>query len=464
MPRLDRLSALDAAFLDLETVRAPLHVGWTMRLAGPAPSLAALRRHVAGRLDAVPRLRRRVVEPALGLADPHWADDAGFDVARHVHAVDLPAPAGTAELEAAAGLLLGTPLDPARPLWRLTLVRGLPDGFAVVGQAHHALVDGVAAVELAGLLLDPAGVARLPRRPAPGWEPAPAPAAGPALARAGTRRARSAAGLIRADPADVPGLVAAAGRLAAPAPPTALEAMTGPERRAAFAATALEPLRDAAREHGATVNDALLTAAAFALRGALARRGDVPPAVRALVPASTRGAGDAAGGNRISFLAVDLPLGGGEPARVLRTVRDRTRARKRAGDAGAADVLLRAADALPAPGRRATARAAARRARFTLVVSNVPGPDLPLALLGREVTGAWPAVPLLDGQALSIGALSYAGRLHVGVVGDAQAVPDTDRIARDLEAALGALSVPAAPARTPWRERAEARRALRRSA
>jgi WS/DGAT/MGAT family acyltransferase len=462
VPRPDRLSALDAAFLDLETARAPLHVGWTMCLAGAPPSLAALRRHVAGRLDAVPRLRCRVVEPAFGLADPHWADDAGFD--RHVHAVDLPEPAGTAELEAIAGLLLGTALDPARPLWRLTLVRGLAGGFAVVGQAHHALVDGIAAVELAGLLLDPAGVARLPRRPAPAWEPAPAPAAGPALARAGTRRARHAAGLIRADAGDLPGLAVAAGRLAAPAPRTALDAMTGPERRAAFATTALDPLRQAVREHGATVNDALLTAAAFAVRGALARRGEVPPAVRALVPASTRSGGDDAGGNRISFLAVDLPLGGDEPARVLRTVRDRTRARKRAGDANAADALLRAADALPAPGRRATARAAARRARFTLVVSNVPGPGVPLALLGREVTGAWPAVPLIDGQALTIGALSYAGSLHVGVLGDARAVPDAELVARDLEAALTALSAPASPARTPWRARAEARRALRRSA
>jgi hypothetical protein len=212
------------------------------------------------------------------------------------------------------------------------------------------------------------------------------------------------------------------------------------------------------------VNDALLAATAIALAGALRRRGEEPPAVRALVPASTRTGDDAPGGNRISFLAIDLPLGAGEPSRVLTSVRDRTRARKRAGDAGAGDLLLRAADTLPAPGRRAAARAAARRARFSVVVSNVAGPEQPLALLGRELTAAWPAVPLLDGHALSIGALSYAGTLHLGILGDAGVVPDAPQIAADLQAALAALAAAPVPVRTPWRARAEARRAQRRSA
>src|SRR5213078_4811677 len=147
VPRPDRLRALDAAFLDLETPAAPLHVGWTLRFEGCAPALAALRRHVDARLDALPRFRRRVVRPPLGLGDPYWADDASFDVARHVCCVTLAAPAGTAELRALAGTLLSRPLDPVRPLWQVVLVDGLADGgFAVIGQAHHALVDGIAAV------------------------------------------------------------------------------------------------------------------------------------------------------------------------------------------------------------------------------------------------------------------------------------------------------------------------------
>ena len=108
----------------------------------------------------MPRFRRRVVLPALSLGDPHWADDAGFDIARHVHALKLAAPGGDAELRELAGVLLSTPLDPRRPLWRLNLVSGVGDGFALVGQAHHALVDGLAAVEIATLLLDVRGAPR----------------------------------------------------------------------------------------------------------------------------------------------------------------------------------------------------------------------------------------------------------------------------------------------------------------
>ena len=158
VPPIDRLSALDAAFLDLDSARAPLHVGWTILVDGRAPSLSALRRHVEGRLEHVPRFRRRVAQPPLGLGDQHWADDPGFDIARHVHAMTLAPPAGPGELRELAGALLSAPLDRAHPLWRMYLVGGLQGGgWAVVGQAHHALVDGIAAVEVAMLLFDAAG-------------------------------------------------------------------------------------------------------------------------------------------------------------------------------------------------------------------------------------------------------------------------------------------------------------------
>lgn len=455
----DRLSALDAAFLDLETGRAPLHVGWTLRFGGSPPSLAALRRQVDSRLPGLPRFRRRVVEPPLGLGDPHWADDAGFDVARHVHALRLAAPAGPAELRDLAGVLLAAPLDRTRPLWRMTLVTGLRGGgFALVGQAHHALVDGAAAIEMAALLLDPL---RAPGRRSPTghWTPAAPPSPAAALGSAVRRRASDAPAAARSL-AVAPAAVRAAGGFLLPAPGTALQRSLTSERRAAFASAPLEDVRDAAGRHGATVNDALLAASAVALGAALARRDERPPAIRALVPASTRGEGEhgAEHGNRISFLSVDLPLGEPDPARVLKTVAARTRVRKRSGEAGAGDALLRSADLLPAAGRGALARAVTKAARFTLTVSSVTGPHEPLALLGRELTGAWPAVPLLDGHALSIGAVSYAGRLHCGVYADALAVPDASDIARDLERALDALRTAPPAAATPWRARARARR------
>ncbi len=463
--RPDRLSALDAAFLDLETDRAPLHVGWTMRFDGEPPTLAALRRHIDGRLASLPRFRRRVVEPALGLGDPHWTDDAGFDVARHVHAMRLAPPAGPAELRDLAGVLLATPLDPHRPLWRMALVTGLQGGgFALVGQAHHALVDGVAALEVAALVLDPLSGALSAPAPAEPWVPATAPSAAGALGAAVRERVSGGAGAARdlaAAGAGSAAMARVAGSLALPAATTALERSVTRERRVAFASAPLADVREAARRHEATVNDALLAASAVALGAALERRGQDPPAaVRVLVPASTRSGGEDAAehGNRITFLAIDLPLGEPDPVRVLRTVRTRTGSRKRDGLAGAGDALLRSADLLPPAGRKAAARAAARAARFTLVVSSVTGPAAPLALLGRELTGAWPAVPLLDGHALSIGAVSYAGRLHAGIYADADVVPDAAEIARDLERALDALRTAPQHAGTPWRARARARR------
>ena len=146
----DRLSALDAAFLDIETERAPMQVGWTMRFAGAPPSIGQRRRHVEQRLTNVPRLRRCIVEPALGLGDPHWVDDQLFAIDRHVNVIQMIDSNVQPQLSAIAEELLSQPLDRSRPLWRLQLVTGLSDGgFAIIGQAHHALVDGLAAIEIA---------------------------------------------------------------------------------------------------------------------------------------------------------------------------------------------------------------------------------------------------------------------------------------------------------------------------
>jgi WS/DGAT/MGAT family acyltransferase len=473
-PPTDRLSALDAAFLDIETARAPLHVGWTLRFDGAPPSLAALRRHVDARLAHVPRFRRRVVRPALGLGDAHWTDDAGFDVARHVHALRLAPPAGDAQLRDLAGVLLSRPLDPARPLWRLQLITGLPDGFAIVGQAHHALVDGLAAVEVATLILSGAGSGD-GGTASPPWSPQRAPAAAGALAATVGARAggalKAGAALSGAGPPGImrgiargasgaPQAVAALAALGSPTDATALEQSITRERRVGFASAPLGGLRAAAHRHEVTINDLLLTAASVAVGGALTRRGEHRASVRALVPASTRGRDEAGAehGNRIAFLALELPVGEPDLLRVLRTVRARSKARKRSGEAGAADALLRAADALPPAGRRQIARAAARAARFSVIVSNVPGPQIPLELLGRPLTAAWPAVPLLDGHALTIGALSYGDRLNAAVYADAEVVPDAAQVAADLEAALLELTRLERRSATPWRTRARTRR------
>ncbi|WP_205697131.1 wax ester/triacylglycerol synthase family O-acyltransferase [Conexibacter sp. SYSU D00693] len=458
---MDRPSALDLAFLDLDADRAPMHVGWTLRLEGAPPTLSALRRHLDGRLDAVPRFRRRLARPPLGLGDPHWADDPAFDVARHVHHVRVPAPGGTAELRATASVLLSTPLDLDAPLWRLHLVDGLADGWAVVGQVHHALVDGVAAVELALALFD-----GLAPQSTDGWVPARPPAVGRQAAVAASRRVAGAAGLARG------ALRAAAGGRASealreatraaesvvrPAPPTALRGGRTRRRAVAWAATPLDAVREAGRRHDATINDVLLAATTIAMRAALERRGERPAAIKALVPVDVR-EGEHVDGNRISFVAVDLPVREEDPARALAALRRRTAAAKRRGDARPLAALAEAAELLPAAPRRSLTRAIAKAASFSLVVSNVPGPPEHLSLLGRRLDAILPMVPLLDGQALTIGAISYAGRLQVGVAADELAMPDAVELARDLERAFDALRVAPAPAPPPWQARARVRR------
>jgi diacylglycerol O-acyltransferase / wax synthase len=469
MRSVDRPSALDLAFLDLETPQAPLHVGWTLRFSGRAPSLAALRRHLDERLHAVPRFRRRIVRTPLGLAAPQWVDDPGFDVARHAFAVALPAPGGPAQLRELAGALLSRPLPADRPLWRMYLVEGDGDGFALVGQVHHALVDGIAAIEVALLLFGPPAAAEAAR----GWAPQPAvPAATAARATLGVR-ARAALGAARdlGGAALRPGPAAAAREaaralesVARPVPTTVLDRSATHERAVAFAHVPLDGARAAGHRYGATINDVLLAASSLALRAALRRRGEAPEELRALVPISMRGDEAGALGNRISFLPVDLPVGEPDVRRTLRTVRARTAVAKGGGDAGALEALARAADALPGPGRRLLTRTAVRAVGFNLVISNVPGPPVELSLLGRPLVAVHPMVPLLHGHALTIGAVSYGGRLNLGLAADAAVLPDVVDLARDLEAAFDALRVdaggpvPSAPAPTPWQARARARR------
>lgn len=472
-PPIDRLSALDATFLALDAPEAPLHVGWTMRFAGPVPPLAQVRRHVDARLHHVPRFRRRVVVPPLGLGDPRWADDPGFDVARHVHHVTIERPGGLGELRALAGTLLSAPLDPERPLWRLYLVDGLArDEFALIGQAHHALVDGIAAIEVATLLFAPA---HEPGGAVAAWRPQPTPGVLAGTRDATAVRARGtkalAAGLARKAWLNGPYGLQAAGSALADAgqalhalqratPATSLDRTMTRRRSVAFAEASLEGVRIAGRRQHATVNDVLLAACSLALGRALRRRGEEHEDVKILVPVNTRGTGDAAElGNRIAFLAVELPVAEADPVRVLRLVRNRTQAAKRSNTAGPLSAVAQAADLLPAAAARTVARRAWGGAAFTAIVSNVPGPPVELELLGRPLRAVHPAVPVPEGHALTIGAVSYADRLHVGLYADAEVVPDAVDLARDLEGAFDVLRVEAPDAPTPWKARANARRA-----
>ena len=476
----ERLSPLDASFLQIETDAAHMHVGWTLVFDGDPPSVEALRRHVDSRLDAVPGFRRCVVADPLGVLDPVWADDPRFDVANHVHELAISAPGTPAQLRALAGDLLSRRLDRGRPLWNLYLIRGLERGrFAIVGQAHHTLVDGVAAMEVGVLLLDPdpGGEAG----PPPDWRPEPPPGVAALAQTTAVERARRALVALTAitRAARAPGRLAAAAGQARdaagallstaypPAPNTSLNVQLGPGRSVAFADLSLEDARSIGAPYGATVNDVVVAIAGMALRGHLRRSGDRCEHLRVMVPVNVRARGTARElGNRISFMFLELPLDAVDPAEMLAAVRDQTRARKDAHTAHDLQVALDAAAWLPAPARRMIARMSARPESFHTVVSNIPGPQQPLFLLGRPLLKAYPAVPLADGHALSVGVLSYDGRLHAGIYADRAAVPDVDDLPRAMAAAFDSLRLSARRRRpepdrppTPWRRRARERRA-----
>jgi WS/DGAT/MGAT family acyltransferase len=309
-----------------------------------------------------------------------------------------------------------------------------------VGQVHHALVDGIAAIEVAALLLDADPDA--PPDPPSAWRPRR------------TSPARAALGAARSRVAGVLGAVRGLGSgersetgevlrdLLRPAPATSLDRTTGPKRLVAFADARLDAVREAGRARGATVNDVLLAASAIALGAALRRRGEGHEELKALIPVSVRESPSDLG-NRLSFLVVSLPVAERDPGAALDAVCAQTARAKGSGHAAPVAGLVEALGALPARGRALAARAALRLAAFNVIVSNVPGPELPLYLMGRRVSAIHPAVPVPDGHGLTIGALSYAGRIGIGLYADAEAVPDLVEVARDLESALDALRLTA---------------------
>ncbi len=448
---VDSLSALDECFLRLETPAAHMHVGWTLLLDGEPPSLRALRRHVAGRLEGLPRFRRRVVGSRLPMHDPVWIDDENFAVARHVLGVPAPPGGGISELRELAGELLSAPLDRRHPLWRLYLITGLRGGrFAIVGQAHHALTDGLGAVALATLLLDrqPTNTAAFPRPFVPDAPPGLlerlAASAGERLdlgRRAGGLALRTAMhpGTVSESLGALRRLGGALAAVGTRAPATALNRPIGSRRAVAFTRLPLPVAHEVARRAGATADDVVLATAAVALGRYLRRADECHPWLRVLVPVNTRADGADELGNQVSAMFVELPVGERDPAAVLSEVARQTQHNRRENRAEPLDAMFRASRLAPSPLRDMIAWLLSRPEAFNAVLTNVPGPSGPRYLLGRRVQGAYPAIPLAQGHGLSVGALSYCGSVHVGLYADPDIVGDVVAVARDFASAFDAL-------------------------
>src|SRR4051794_24216479 len=460
MPNLDRLSGLDASFLAFERQGAHMHVGSLLLFEGPVPSYDELLAHVETRLHLVPRYRQRLAFPPLGAGQPRWVDDPHFNLRYHVRHSALPEPGGDEELRQLAGRLFSQQLDRAKPLWELWLVERAGDGFALIAKTHHALVDGISGVDIATVLFDLEREPPPPPEAPPKWSPRPEPSRAVLFADALAERAEGPASLARAlrdalvhpDRAGaeagraISGLAALAAAGVAGAPASPLNVRIGPHRRFAWVNTELARLKAAKDALGGTVNDVVLTVVAGALRAHLFRRGRDPERLelKAMVPISVRADAErGALGNRVAAMYAPLPVGLDDPVERFRFVHSAMAGLKESGQAVGAQAITRLADAAAPTVLDQAARLQSRQRFFNLTVTNVPGPQVPLYMMGRRLEAFYPKVPLVLNTALGIAIMSYDGRLFFGLLGDYDALADIDAVAADLDAAIRELAASA---------------------
>jgi len=469
---VQRLSGLDATFLYLETPTNHMHVGSVIVLdPTSAPggwSFDQARAVVENRLPLLPPFRRRLVEVPFGLHHPLWIEDPDFDLDYHVRRAALPSPGGMAELEAFAADFMGRPLDRSRPLWEMHVVEGLEGGrVAVVSKVHHAAIDGVSGAEITVNLLDVVPETVVFPPPDPPWRPDRLPGDAEMVAHAMASLSRQPLRAVKAGRRTVELALNLRRRNRLPdvtpppapfkAPKTSLNTMLTPHRRFATTQIGLDDMKRIKNALGGTVNDVVLAVCAGALRAWLADRGEQPDEdLVGFVPISVR-AEDEKGtmGNRVSGMLVRLVTTIEDPVERLAAIREATRHAK---DQDRAIEASRLSDwtefAAPAVAARAARLASSlrvwdrlRRPLFTLVISNVPGPNLPLYFAGAKMLGIWPMGPITDGAGLNITVMSYLGNVNFGLIACREIAPDLADLARHIDGATAELL--AAADRTP---------------
>jgi diacylglycerol O-acyltransferase len=454
----DRLSGLDASFLHLEDASAHMHVASVMLFEGPPPPYDELIEAFERRLPLVPRYRQRLAFVPLGQGRPKWVDDPHLNLRYHVRSTALPSPGSEEQLQELAGRVFSQQLDRDKPLWEVWLVEGVEgDRFAVLSKTHHALVDGISGVDIISVLFDTSPEPAAPTAPGDRWLPRPMPSRAQLLAEALLERATIPTEIARSVRAVFrgPRRIAEAARDAAvgvgamawaglnPAPPTPYNRPIGPHRRFTWVRANLRDIKAIKDSLGGTVNDVVLATVAGALGRHLRRRGHNTDGVelKAMVPVSVRQDIErGALGNRVAAMMAPLPVWCQEPVARLDIVREELKELKSGGQAVGAQVLTDLSGFAPSTIMDQASRLMSRQRFFNLVVTNVPGPQFSLYLLGRRMLDPFPMVPLAKNQALGVALLSYDGAINFGVVGDFDLMWDLDDFGTDLQESLEELA------------------------
>jgi diacylglycerol O-acyltransferase len=457
----DRLTGLDASFLHLEDAASHMHVAGVMLFEGSPPAYEDLLAAIERRLGLVPRYRQRLAFVPLNQGRPKWVDDPHLNIRYHVRSTALPAPGSEQQLKELAGRVFAQQLDRDKPLWEMWLVDGLEgDRFAVLSKTHHALVDGISGVDIMSVLLDTSPEPVAPADTGERWLPRPLPSRAQLLGEALVERATVPAEIVRTVRAVLrgPRLVAESLRDAAvgvgamawaglnPAPSSPYNKPIGPHRRFTWVRMNLADIKAIKSELGGTVNDVVLATVAGALGKHLRRRGQSTDGIelKAMVPVSVRADVErGALGNRVAAIMAPLPVWCQDPVARLDIVREELKGLKSGGQAVGAQVLTNLSGFAPPTVMDQASRVMARQRFFNVVVTNVPGPQMPLYLAGKRMIDTFPMVPLAKNQALGIALLSYDGRINFGLVGDWDLMWDLDDFADDVRESLAELAADA---------------------
>ncbi|UXA16284.1 wax ester/triacylglycerol synthase family O-acyltransferase [Mycobacterium sp. SMC-4] len=459
---MQRLSGLDASFLYLETAAQPLHVCSILELdTSTMPggyTFARLRDGLTQRIKAMPEFREKLVDNRFNLDHPVWVEDKDFDVDRHLHRIGLPAPGGRVELSEICGHIASLPLDRSRPLWEMWVIENLGcgpqarqgDRIAVMTKVHHASVDGVTGANLLSKLCSTE-----PDAPPPEPVDGPGDASGLEIALSGAVRfAARPLRLANVVPATVSTVVDTIRRarngltMASPfsAPKTAFNANVTSHRNVAFAQLDLEDVKTVKNHFGAKVNDVVMAVVSGGLRKFLSERGELPAnSLVAMVPVSVHERSDRPGRNQVSGMFSRLETNIEDPAERLTAIAAANSVAKQHSSAIGATLLQDwsqfAAPAVFGVAMRvyASSRLGGARPVHNLVVSNVPGPQMPLYMLGCEVKAMYPLGPIFHGSGLNMTVMSLNGKLDLGIVSCPELLPDLWSLADNFAPALAEL-------------------------